>query len=154
LKTGYASVNIRTFFYKRTPNNVKQLMDNLKKIPQNKLSFNLLRRLFIIFLYSVGFSEKNIETLLSLSRGRANYWVSNYKNNGIYFLLDKPRSGCPSFVNKEEVEILKTEIIQLNFEFNEGKVVHAQIINNIIESKTKLKKNLVKVDYTSFFKEL
>jgi hypothetical protein len=53
-----------------------------------------------------------------------------------------------------EVEILKTEIIQLNFEFNEGKVVHAQIINNIIESKTKLKKNLVKVDYTIFFKEL
>jgi transposase len=121
-------------------NNVQQLMEDLKKIPQNKLSFNIIRRLFIIFLYSLGFSEKKIETLLCLSRGRANYWVSNYKNNGIYFLLDKPRSGRPSFVNKEEVEILKTEIIQLNSEFNEEKVVHAQIINSIIESKTKLKK--------------
>lgn len=137
-----------------TMNNIQQLMDDLKKIPQNKLSFCLLRRLFIIFLYSVGFPEKKIETLLCLSRGRAYYWVSNYKNNGIYFLLDKPRSGRPSFVNKEEIDILKSEIIQLNCNLSEEKVVHVQIINGIIESKTKLKKNLVKADYTNSLKVL
>jgi transposase len=137
-----------------TMNNVQQLMEDLKKIPQNKLSFNIIRRLFIIFLYSLGFPEKKIETLLCLSRGRANYWISNYKNNGIYFLLDKSRSGRPSFVNKEEVDILKTEIVQLNSEFNEEKVVHVQVINSIIESKMKLKKNLVKAVYTNSFKEL
>ena len=41
-----------------TMNNVHQLMKDLKEIPQNKLSFNIIRRLFIIFLYSLGFSER------------------------------------------------------------------------------------------------
>ena len=44
-----------------TMNNVHQLMKDLKEIPQNKLSFNIIRRLFIIFLYSLGFSEKRLK---------------------------------------------------------------------------------------------
>ena len=121
--------------FRSTMNNLQLFMKNLKSISQKKLSFRILRRLFIVLLNLLEFPDKTIEHILCLSKGRSKYWHSQYSLYGINSLFDKSRSGRTSFINKREVEELKSEIIILNSEDSENKVVHVNIVNVTIKSK-------------------
>ena len=115
--------------------NINLFMNDLKSISQKKLTLRILRRIFIIFLYLLEFPDNKIERILCLSRGRSKYWHSKYSLYGIHSLFDKSRPGRTSFVNKGELEELKSEINILNSEDSENKVVHVNIINYSLKAK-------------------
>ena len=56
---------------------------------------------------------REIGDILGTSKSKVSYWITRYKKTGS--LLDKPRSGRPTPLTKQELENIGFKIIKHNF---------------------------------------
>ncbi len=81
-------------------------------------------RLLAISHFIEGESRTNIAKYLKVSRTSVNNWVKSYLDNGLDGLNEKPRSGRPSRLTREELHKLKTYLIECAVKSKDG---HLQI---------------------------
>ncbi|BBH54080.1 IS630 family transposase [Fluviispira sanaruensis] len=106
--------------------------ETLKGLLKKKLTTQLLRRLAIILLFLMDIKAKEISAVLKCSPKTVYQTIRKFKSDGIMNLLEKPRTGRKSLLNLDEVSDLKKQINLKNSQESQAKVVHVEIIKNLI----------------------
>ena len=108
--------------------------DALDKAYKNEHDASVKERLLLIIRIVI--DKQHIEEVASelhKSRAWAYKWYKRYYYEGLEGLKDKPRSGRPSFVDKEDIIKLKQELTSSNTGWNTKEVM------DLIENKTGIK---------------
>ncbi|RDB36850.1 MAG: helix-turn-helix domain-containing protein [Spirobacillus cienkowskii] len=118
---------------------VTHFNETLKGLLKKKITPQLLRRLAIILLFLMDIKVKEISAVLKCNPKTVYQTIRKFKSNGMMNLIEKPRTGRKSLLNSDDVSELKKQIILKNSQESHEKVVHIEIIKNIIH-KNKGKK--------------
>lgn len=107
--------------------------ENLKQFLKKKITPQVLTRLAIILLYLLGIKRSEITCILKCCEKTVHETIKKYKLHGLIDILEKPRSGRKSLLNIAESSKIKDEVIIKNSHASQDKVVHVEIINDMIE---------------------
>ncbi|MDN5867785.1 MAG: winged helix-turn-helix domain-containing protein [Candidatus Nitrosocosmicus sp.] len=91
------------------------------------------RLLLIIRVSSDNQHVELVASELHKLRARACKWYKRYNDEGMRGLMDKPRSGRPSFMDEEEIVIIKQELSSSNTGWDTKEVM------DLIQKKTDIK---------------
>lgn len=81
---------------------------------------------------------REIGDILGTSKSKVSYWITRYKKTGS--LLDKPRSGRPTPLTKQELEDIKNQLRAKHLEVRNDKAgLSTKEVLQLIEQKTKRK---------------
>ena len=81
---------------------------------------------------------REIGDILGTSKSKVSYWITRYKKTGS--LLDKPRSGRPTPLTKQELENIKNQLKAKYFGVRNDKTgLSTKEVIRLIEQKTKHK---------------
>ena len=106
----------------------------LDKAYRNERDARVKERLLLII--RVSSDKQHVELVareLHKSRAWAYKWYKRYNDEGIKGLIDKPRSGRPSFVDEEEIVKIKQELSGSNTGWDTKEVM------DLIQKKTSIK---------------
>lgn len=109
-------------------------LDALDKVYRNERDASVKERILLII--RVSSDKQYIEAVASelhKSRAWAYKWYKRYNDEGLEGLRDKPRSGRPSFVDKEDIIKIRTELSTSNTGWSTKEVM------DLIEKKTGIK---------------
>ncbi|MGY3804964.1 IS630 family transposase [Pigmentibacter ruber] len=118
---------------------VSHIEENLKEFLNKKITHQVLKRFAIILLYLLEFKVKEISTILKCSEKTAYCIIKKYKTSGVMNIWEKSRSGRKSLLNSDEILDLKKNINIKNSQKSQDKIVHIELVNNLVE-KIKSKK--------------
>jgi transposase len=107
--------------------------ENLKQFLKKKITPQVLTRLAIVLLYLLGIKRSEITCVLKCCEKTVHETLKKYKLHGLIDILEKPRSGRKSLLNIAESSKIKEEVIIKNSHFSQDKVVHIEIINDMVE---------------------
>ena len=110
-----------------------QINNDLKEILKKKITPQVLKRIAIILLYLLEINVKKISEVLNCSEKTTYNTIKKYEAFGAISILEKPRSGRKSLLNNEEVSKLKKELNLKNSNKSQNKIVHVELINDIVE---------------------
>jgi len=108
--------------------------DALDKVYRNERDARVKERLLLII--RVSYDKQHIESVsleLHKSRAWAYKWYKRYNDEGMKGLIDKPRSGRPSFMTEEEIVKIRKELSSSNTGWDTKEVM------DLIEKKTGIK---------------
>jgi transposase len=114
------------------PKIVTHFNETLKGLLKKKLTTQLLRRLAIVLLFLIDIKVKEISVVLKCSPKTVYQTIRKFKSDGIMNLLEKPRTGRKSLLKLDEVSDLKKQINLKNSKESQAKIVHVEIIKNLI----------------------
>lgn len=81
---------------------------------------------------------REIGDILGISKSKVSYWVNRYKNIGN--LLDKPRSGRPTKLTKQELNEIKNSLRDRHIKAENRKAgISTKEVLQLIEQKTERK---------------
>lgn len=84
---------------------------------------------------------REIGDILGTSKSKVSYWITRYRKTGS--LLDKPRSGRPTPLTRQQLEDIKTQLRAKHLEAKSTKAgLSTKEVLQIIEQKTKRKYSL------------
>lgn len=109
-------------------------LDALDKVYRNERDASVKERILLIIRISA--DKQHIELVaqeVHKSRAWAYKWYKRYNDEGLEGLRDKPRSGRPSFVDKEDIIKIKQELSSSNTGWSTNEVM------DLIEKKTGIK---------------
>ncbi len=109
-------------------------LDALDKVYRNERDASVKERILLIIRISA--DKQHIELVaqeVHKSRAWAYKWYKRYNDEGLEGLRDKPRSGRPSFVDKEDIIKIKQELSSSNTGWSTKEVM------DLIEKKTGIK---------------
>ena len=92
---------------------------DFKAIARSQRSPQMKMRLLALSHFKDGKSRADIARFLKVSRGSVNKWVKIYLNEGIEGLKEKPRTGRPTYLTKEQQAQL-AQYINDKAQSNEG----------------------------------
>lgn len=113
-------------------NTLTHLEASIKEILKKKITIQVLKRMVIVMLYLLEFKVKEISSVLKCSEKNVYQTIKKFKSYGILNISEKPRSGRKSFLNQGDVLELKDKINSLNSQDSQRKVIHIEIVNDII----------------------
>ncbi|MBX7147713.1 helix-turn-helix domain-containing protein [bacterium] len=94
-------------FIKLTPDLYQSLQNLLKRADEDK-RFRLVRRVRTILLSHEGFTSCQIAFQLSYPLSRVSEWIRRYEAEGVEGLIERGRTGRPSFLTDKQKNKLKT----------------------------------------------
>ena len=106
---------------------------NLKGLLEKKMTSQVLKRIAIILLYLLDIKVKQISAVLQCSEKTAYQTIKKYRSFGIANILEKQHSGRKSLLSIEESSQLKNNVNIKNSHESQNKVVHVEIINDLVE---------------------
>ena len=115
-------------------NNIQLKPITLDKAYRNERDARVKERLLLII--RVSFDKQHVELVASelhKSRAWAYKWYKRYNDEGMKGLIDKPRSGRPSFMDEEDIVKIKQELSSSNTGWDTKEVM------NLIQKKTDIK---------------
>lgn len=120
-------------------NILTHLESSIKEILKKKITAQVLKRMAIILLYLLEFKVKEVSSVLKCSEKTVYQTIKKFKSYDILSVLEKTRSGRKSFLTQGEVLELKDKINSLNSQDSQRKVVHIEIVNDIINKNKRRK---------------
>jgi putative transposase len=115
-------------------NNIQLKPSTLDKAYRNERDARVKERLLLII--RVSFDKQHVELVASelhKSRAWAYKWYKRYNDEGMKGLIDKPRSGRPSFMYEDDIVKIKQELSSSNTGWDTKEVM------NLIQKKTGIK---------------
>ena len=110
----------------------KQLLALSRKEPNARKRIRLLA----VSLFFEGENRTNIAKHLNTARGSVNKWVSNYLNNGISGLNNKPIKGRPAKLTPLQLDTLSEYVKQSASSSEGGRLMGEDIAQYIYEQFT------------------
>ena len=105
----------------------KQLLALSRKEPNARKRIRLLA----VSLFFEGESRTNIAKRLNTARGSVNKWVSNYLNNGVAGLNNKPIKGRPAKLTSQQLNTL-SDYLKQSASSSEGGILMGEDIAQYI----------------------
>ena len=106
----------------------------LEKIYRNESDVRIKERLlFIIRIFSDNEEIESVAKQMHRSRAWAYKWYKRYNDEGINGLMDKPRIGRPSFVDKDMMIKVRKELSDSNTGWD------AKQVMDLVQKKTGIK---------------
>jgi|TARA_A100001015_G_scaffold127878_1_gene141751 transposase len=106
---------------------------DFKKLASQQKSVQMKMRMLALDHFKDGCSRTQIAKYLKVSRTSVNKWVSNFLDEGIEGLKEKPRSGRPPFLTKQQKEQLHEFIQEQAVKTEGGRLIAADIHAYIVE---------------------
>ena len=107
----------------------KQLLALSRKEPNARKRIRLLA----VSLFFEGESRTNIAKRLNTARGSVNKWVSNYLNNGVAGLNNKPIKGRPAKLTSQQLNTLSDYVKQSASSSEGGRLMGEDIAQYIYD---------------------
>ena len=83
----------------------------IKKMLNNNEAFTVGVRLYIVYLVALGHSSRKLSELHNVSFKQITNWVHRFDDEGIEGLKDKEGRGRRSILSKEDMQKIKTVIL-------------------------------------------
>ena len=114
------------------PHNTAEELHTLYRTETNA---RMARRLQALWLARQGRTCQQIMDVTGAGRRSIQQWVARYNAGGVEELLEKPRSGRPTFLTDAQQEQLKTRIEAGPTEGDVVSVFHAAAIDDLVEKE-------------------
>lgn len=106
---------------------------SLKQFLAKKITPQVLTRFAIVLLYLLGIKRSEISRVLKCCQKTVHENIKKYRLHGFKGILENPRSGRKSFLTEEESVKIKNKVICKNISATQKKVVHVEMINDMVE---------------------
>lgn len=110
---------------------------NFEKMSRTEANPSVRIRLLGLHHLISGKNRKQAAACVSKTDEWLRLWVIRYDNGGYDNLFDKPKSGCPSYLTKEQEQELVSEIVYMQDKRNGGRIT-AKEIQKFVNEKYKV----------------
>ena len=100
---------------------------NFEKMAKTESNPNVRIRLLGLYNLISGKNRKEAAACVGKSDEWLRNWVLRYDHGGHANLFDKPKSGCPSFLSKNQEQELVSELVRIQDERDGGRITAKEI---------------------------